>query len=100
MAVPGSSGQVFQLKTQLKALLERHTLTAAELARRSGVPKQVLSLWLAGAEPRKLSQLKKVAEVLSVSVDELCFGRSSPPDPDWIEGTFVGKIRRLPVGKK
>ncbi len=102
MAVPGSSGQVFQLKTQLRALLERHNMTAAELARRSGVPKQVLSLWLGGVEPRKLMQLKLVAEVFSVSVDELCFGKNPlpPGGPGWIEGTFIGRIRRLPAGKK
>ena len=102
MAVPGSSvGQGVQLKTQLRALLERHNLTAAELARRSGVPKQVLSLWLAGVEPRKLSHLKRVAQALGVSVDELCFGLSHNPSvesADWIEGTFIGRIRRITTG--
>ncbi len=98
MAVPGSSvGQGLQLKQQLKALLERQGMTAAELSRRSGVPKQVLSLWLAGVEPRKLTQLKLVAEVFSISVDELCFG-AAPTQKEWIEGTFTGRIRRVPAG--
>lgn len=103
MAVPGSSvGQGFQLKQQLRALLERHGITAAELSRRSGVPKQVLSLWLGGVEPRKLTQLKLVAEVFKVTVDELCFGRlaeSAVSGPGTqIEGVFEGRLRRISDG--
>lgn len=81
------------LKTQLKQLLARHGLSAAALSRKSGVPKQVLSLWLAGVEPRKLSHLKRVAQALGVSIDELCFGQR--PAIDWITGVFEGRLRRM-----
>lgn len=78
------------LKVKLREHLELRAWTAAELARKSGVPKQVLSLWLTGVEPRKLQHLKSVADVLGVSVDELCFGGG---DGGWIEGVFEGRIR-------
>ena len=66
-----------QLRTILEGLLQKHGLRASELARRSGVPKQVLSLWLAGVEPRKLSHLKSVACVFGLTIDALCYGE--PP---------------------
>jgi hypothetical protein len=97
--------QGFSLKRRLKRLLEQHGLTAARLARRSGVPKQVLSLWLAGTEPRKLSHIKRVAQCFGLTVDELCFGERVSPsrDDEWIEGVFEGRVRRvkaLPTGGK
>jgi len=81
-------------------------MTAAELSRRSGVPKQVLSLWLAGVEPRKLSHLKKVATVLGTTIDALCFGEHPPATAQetqalhpeaWFEGVFEGRIRKVLV---
>lgn len=89
------------LKERLQQLLGQHAWTAAELARRSGVPKQVLSLWLSGVEPRKISHLKSVARTLGVTVDELCFlpdGGASREvagnaEGQWLEGIFEGRIR-------
>lgn len=83
------------LKERLQQLLKQNSWTAAELARRSGVPKQVLSLWLSGVEPRKISHLKSVARALGVTIDELCFINDSEPlhPGGWIEGVFEGRIR-------
>ena len=90
-----------KVKDQLRLLLKQHGITASELARRSGVPKQVLSQWLGGVEPRKLTHLKKVADVFGISIDALCFGNSRKESlqsnhsfsPNWIEGVFEGRIR-------
>jgi transcriptional regulator with XRE-family HTH domain len=90
-----------QLAVRLRTLLKERGMTAAELARQSGVPKQVLSLWLGGVEPRKISHLKSVAAVFGMTIDALCFGEEaslkrnpiSAPD-EWIEGVFEGRIRR------
>ena len=87
------SGPKFQLKKQLNGILQNRSLSAAELSRRSGVPKQVLSLWLAGVEPRKLSHLKRVADTLGLSIDELCFGTAT--DQEWLEGVFEGRVRKI-----
>jgi transcriptional regulator with XRE-family HTH domain len=97
MTTEGNSMEVsLVLKSRLKELLRSKAVTAAELSRRSGVPKQVLSIWLTGVEPRKLSHLKRVANALGVTVDELCFpsqseSKKDPTPPcDWIEGVFEG----------
>ena len=91
------------LKKNLNALLKAQGLTAAELARRANVPKQSISQWLGGSEPRKLTHLKSVAEALGVTVDALCFSSDSDPNSilsiltqdGWIAGTFEIKIRKV-----
>lgn len=62
------------LRFQLKRLLEHRGISSAELSRRAGVPKQSISDWLSGVEPRKLSHVRRVAQVLGITLDELCFG--------------------------
>lgn len=93
-----------KLKKQLQLYLEYYDLTAAQLSRKSGVSQQVLSQWLRGADPRKISQVKSVSEALGCSVDHLCFGegleRERSPEPligaeDWLSGLFEVKIRRI-----
>src|SRR3989338_10735419 len=66
--------RAMNLKSQLKLYLELRGMTAAEVSRKSGVSKQVLSLWLTGSSPKNIEQVKKVAAVLGTSVDHLCFG--------------------------
>ncbi|WP_413569182.1 helix-turn-helix domain-containing protein [Bdellovibrio sp. HCB117] len=91
------------LKNQLKLFLEHKELSATQLSKRSGVSKQVISLWLAGGSPRKLEQIKSVAETLDTTIDHLCFGsglHSQSDEPqltgtDWFSGIFEMKIRRL-----
>ena len=63
-----------QLATQLKKCLKEHDITVAKLARIAKVPKQTIADWLTGTEPRKLTQVKRVATALGVSVDQLVFG--------------------------
>jgi transcriptional regulator with XRE-family HTH domain len=104
---------MLRLKVQLRAYLDHFDLSAAQLARKSGVSKQTLSYWLAGGEPRKLAQLHKVAQALNTSLDDLCFGegvatqrqiqKGEPldlllgSDGNWISGKFEVeiKLRRL-----
>ena len=100
------------LKTQLKLLLEQRNLSAAQLSRKAGVSPQVLSLWMKGADPKKMSQVKKVADVLGVSVDMLCFGTGVDNESQkvmeldallgeqWVSGVFEVRFRRIPGGKK
>lgn len=92
------------LMNQLKAYLDHFDLTAAQLSRKSGVSQQVLSQWMRGAEPKKVSQLKSVSEALGCSVDHLCFGQGITRDPnqinflshdEWVSGVFEVKVRRI-----
>lgn len=66
----------FRLRQNLAAFLKHRGMTAAELSRKTGVAKQVLSDWMAGVQPRKLEHLYLVAQTLGVSMDLLCFARS------------------------
>lgn len=59
---------------QLSYFLKQRKLSAAELSRQSGIAKQTISEWLQGAEPRSISSVKRVAQVLSVSIDVLYSG--------------------------
>lgn len=97
-----------RLKTQLRLFIEHRGITAAALARKSGVSKQVLSQWLSGAAPKKIEQVKSVADALETSVDVLAFGHGVEPKSkmgdvsslfgeEWIGGVFEVRFRR--VGK-
>lgn len=95
------------LKAQLTFYLREKGMTAAELSRKAGVPKQTLSLWLDGAEPRKMDQLKKVAGVLATTVDNLLFGNGVDQNQErvteldallgdgWLSGIFEVRLRRI-----
>ena len=63
-----------KVKKQLSYYLELRGLTASDLSRMSGVPKQRISDWLGGVIPRDIQSLKKVTDVLSITIDDLCFG--------------------------
>lgn len=73
-AAAKSKEYVLNLRQQLKLELERRGWTATRLARTAGIPKQSLSGWMAGNRPRNLDQLKKVADVLELDLEELLFG--------------------------
>jgi transcriptional regulator with XRE-family HTH domain len=95
------------LKNQLRFHLERHGMTASALAKKSGVPKQSISGWLAGSNPRDVRQIKRVADILNVSVDNLLFGNGQDKDKQrvteleafagdgWISGLFEIRLRRV-----
>jgi len=95
------------LKKQLKFYIEKQDITAAQLARKANVPKQSLSGWLAGSNPRDVKQVKRVADALNTSLDNLLFGEGvdaqsqKPVDlgaligDDWFSGVFEMKIRRV-----
>jgi transcriptional regulator with XRE-family HTH domain len=94
------------LKSQLKLYLELKGLTAAELARKSGVSKQVLSLWLGGAKPKNLDQLKSVANALGTTTDHLAWGTGDDQKEkttllesllgdEWLAGKFEIRIRKI-----
>jgi len=95
-------------KKQLKLYLASRELTASELARVAKVPKQSISGWLSGNNPRDVRQVKAVSDALETTIDHLMFGNgikedsnSSPGDiasligDQWISGLFEVKLRRI-----
>lgn len=95
------------LKHQLKIFLQHHEMSPAQLSRKAEVSQQVLSLWLKGADPKKMSQVKQVADVFGTSVDHLCFGDGLDIEAQkvteldallgdqWITGLFEVRFRRV-----
>jgi transcriptional regulator with XRE-family HTH domain len=67
-----------KLKRILPSLLKKHGMTAAQLARKSNVPKSVISDWIGGSHPRNLLQVMSVAKSLGVTLEMLCFGIDGP----------------------
>lgn len=99
----GSIVRPMYLKANLKRLMESKGLKASQLARLSGVPAQRLCDWLAGAQVRNLDQLKKVCEILEVTLDAILFSEDSASGHsnkskanDFLEEQiFVIKVKRL-----
>jgi PAS domain S-box-containing protein len=67
----------FSLQKQLRHLLEKNRMSAAELSRKSGVSKQSISDWLRGVQPNSIPHLKRIADTLSITLDELLYGELS-----------------------
>lgn len=95
------------LKSQLKLHLDQRGMTAADLARESGVSKQVVSHWLGGAKPKNIDQVKKVADALETTLDHLMFGNGIDREAQkvteldallgdgWVSGLFEIRFRRV-----
>lgn len=101
---------VMNLKYQLKLYLELRELTATQLARKAQVSKQLISLWLSGSPPKNVAHIKRVADVLGTTVDNLVYGdgeenfatrptQSASLDSllgnEWLSGRFEIKLRRI-----
>ena len=92
------------LKKQLTFYMDHFEFSATQLSKKSGVSKQVISLWLSGGSPRKIEQIKEVAVVLGTTIDHLCYGDgleirensfNQLSDDDWFTGIFELKMRRV-----
>ena len=94
-------------KSRLRENLRARGMTASDLSRATGIPKQSISDWLAGVTPRNFSRVKKVAEIFGVTVDELLFGEMkydsepkiftmNPSNEDgWVAGVYEVRFRRI-----
>jgi transcriptional regulator with XRE-family HTH domain len=98
-----------KFKEQLRKLLKDHDMTAAQLSRKTGVPRSVISDWLAGASPKNIDHVKKVSESLGVCIEVMFFGgcreeckhtdkkidHEKLADSEWISGIYEIKMRKL-----
>lgn len=104
---PKTHVMTLNLRNQLRFYLEHREVSATELARKAKVPKQNLSGWLAGKRPADISQVKRVAEALGISLDNLLFGNGAEKKEEkaadletllgdnWLTGLFEVKLRRI-----
>jgi transcriptional regulator with XRE-family HTH domain len=99
------------LKNQLRFYIDHRELSATQLSKKAGVPKQSLSGWLAGSNPRDVRQVKRVADALGITLDNLMFGSGEDPSratanaletllgDEWVGGLFEIRVRRVKKGK-
>ena len=83
------------LSQNLNNLLKQRSLSLTELSKKAKIPKTNLHSWTTGANPQ-LDQLKRVADVLKVSLHELAFGVSDPHEPsseEILKELFTGDVR-------
>ncbi len=83
------------LKDNLNRFLKSQNISLTELSKKTKVPKTNLHSWTTGANPQ-LDQLKRVCEVLQVSVHELAFGGADPYEPkseEILKELFTGDVR-------
>ena len=66
--------KLMKLGIILKQTLKQKDMTAAQLARATGISTRTIHNWVIGQTPRNLDQLLKVAKHLGVSVEYLCWG--------------------------
>lgn len=65
---------------RIKELRERKDLTQTELAKRVGVTQSAVAKWETGGFTPSTSTLFSLADVLGVTIDQLC-GREPPAPP-------------------
>lgn len=70
------------LKSQLRYFLDLRQLSAAELARRAKTSPQTISHWLNGGKAKDVNKVKRVADVLGTSLDNLLFGEGLASETD------------------
>ncbi len=91
-----------KLSSNLKTLMTNERISLVALAKLSKVPKQTLHNWLSGAEPKSLDQIRVVAGVFGLSIEELCYGEKAKPKASIEEysheinaGIFEVVLRRI-----
>ena len=83
------------LKDNLHKILKVKSISLAELSRKSKVPKTNIHSWTLGTNPQ-LDQLKRVSDVLEVSLHELAFGEADPYEAsseEILKELFTGDVR-------
>ena len=95
------------LRKQLRFYMDLREINAATVARKAQVPKQSLSGWLSGKKPADVGQVKRVADALGTTLDNLMFGDGKDREAEkvmeldallgegWITGLFEVRFRRV-----
>lgn len=67
----------FRLGKNLRSLIKERGMTVVAVSSKTGIPLQTLHGWLAGVCPRRIWQVKIVAEYFGLTLDELCYKEGS-----------------------
>lgn len=79
----------------LKREMDRRGLTAADLARRSGINKGTLYHYLRGDYVPKMERVATIAQALNVSPADLCGLGNEEPVTDTVRDQLISKIREM-----
>lgn len=85
-----------KLGISILLLCKRRKLSLTQLSRICGVPTQTIHGWTTGKSAANLTQLKKVATALKISLHELAFGEPDPfesPSEEILKEIFSGDVR-------
>jgi transcriptional regulator with XRE-family HTH domain len=66
-----------KISTNLKEYLKKEKLSIHDLSRKVSIPVSTLHGWVNGAAPKSISEVKKVADFLNLTMDELCFNEKA-----------------------
>lgn len=81
-------------KVLRKTLAERN-LKVSQLSRATGISVQTLHNWMAGQAPRKIDQVKQVADHLNLSLDYLLYGKQAPESAETLREQIDAGIYRV-----
>jgi transcriptional regulator with XRE-family HTH domain len=66
--------------TNLRRYLDRNGLSLKEFSAKLGVPASTIHGWVNDVPPRNIIMLKKIADLMKCSIDQLCFEESFNSD--------------------
>lgn len=84
------------LSKMLLKYMQEKQLNFVELAKRSGVSKSTIHGWTTGRRVRNLAELRRVAEILEISIHQLIFGEADPYEKksqEILKELFAGDVR-------
>lgn len=90
------TGSSMTLSQNLSKLMKQKEFSLKSLSEKSGVAKSTIHGWAIGRKVRDLTELKKVAEILKVSLHSLVFGEPDPYEsisPEVLSEIFSGDVR-------
>lgn len=84
------------LSKTLTKLCKEKKITLSQLSKKSGIPQPTLHGWQNGREVGKIDDLKKVCEVLEVSLHQILFDEPDPFESgseELLQEIFSGDVR-------
>lgn len=77
-----------KLSANLQHLMKERRIALQLLSKQVAIPPSTIHGWLNGANPRAISELKRVADYFGITIDELCFSE----DKKKSDNVIVGKL--------
>ena len=80
--------KAMKLSANLQNLMKERRVPLKHLSKHVAIPASTIHGWLNGANPRAISELKRVADYFGITIDELCFSE----DKKKSDNVIVGKL--------